>query len=195
MALMKQDCEDPRLDLVAEVLRSRGTVRLRALGTSMLPSIWPGDVLSIENRPSEQMVPGDIVLIMRGSRFFVHRLVERRDGKDLYRWITRGDALPRNDPPAETPELLGRVSGIRRGTHMIIPRRRISLLTRMLAWMLCHCDQFRNVALRIYSSWQNRRDRVRADVSFRGVRDRVPGLSTVSCGSGANEGSQQDASY
>jgi hypothetical protein len=32
-------------ELAAEVIRSFGRVRLRATGTSMLPAIWPGDVL------------------------------------------------------------------------------------------------------------------------------------------------------
>jgi len=34
-------------ELAAEVLRSSGRLRLRATGTSMLPAVWPGDVLSV----------------------------------------------------------------------------------------------------------------------------------------------------
>ena len=93
MALMTKCCEDTRLDLAAEILRFGGIIRLRGWGTALPPAIWPGDVLSIETQLSEPMVPGDIVLVMRGSRFFVHRLIEKCN-EDGSRWITRGDACP-----------------------------------------------------------------------------------------------------
>ena len=35
-------------ELLLQVLRDYGRVRIRALGTSMLPALWPGDVLDIE---------------------------------------------------------------------------------------------------------------------------------------------------
>lgn len=185
MTVTIKACKDLKLDLAAEVLRSRGTVRLRALGTSMLPAIWPGDALSIESQPPEQMVPGDIVLVLRGSRFFVHRLIEKRNGQDGSRWITRGDALPHSDPPATAAELLGKISSIARGSKMIIPERRAALLTRAVAWMLCHRDSLRNVVLHLHSLWQNR---VRAGTFFRRVRHRVSGLPTVACARGDQRG-------
>jgi len=139
--------EGHKLDLAAEVLRSGGTIRLQALGTSMLPSIWPGDVLSVENKSGEQAIPGDIVLVARDRRFFIHRLIEKHNS----RWITRGDSLPQNDDPVAEAQVLGKVSAIHRRGHAVIPGRRLSLLRRALAEMLCHCDSFRNIALRIHS--------------------------------------------
>src|ERR1700694_5722465 len=104
MPAMTQAHEGYKLELAAEVLSSGGTIRLQALGTSMLPSIWPGDVLSIERKADEEIVPGDIVLVARQNRFFVHRLIERNNAH----WITRGDALPCNDEPAEEVQVLGK---------------------------------------------------------------------------------------
>src|SRR5579864_5288439 len=101
-----------KLELAAEVLTSGGAIRLQAFGTSMLPSIWPGDILSIEPKPDTQIIPGDIVLVTRQNRFFVHRLIERRSS----RWITRGDSLPRNDEPAAEEQVFGKVSLIHRRT-------------------------------------------------------------------------------
>lgn len=152
MAVMTGVREAHKLDLATEVLRAGGTIRLQALGTSMLPSIWPGDVLSIERKPGEGMVPGDIVLVARDSRFFVHRLIEKHGS----RWITRGDSLPQNDAPVAEVQVLGRVSLIQRKTGVIAPNPRVSLLGRTLARILCHWDSFRNLAVRIRSFWQRR---------------------------------------
>src|SRR5271157_1377561 len=96
VTVMTEIREGHKLDLAAQVLSSGGAIRLQALGTSMLPSIWPGDVLSIEHKPGEEIVPGDIVLVARDGRFFIHRLIEKHNSG----WITRGDSLPQPDPAA-----------------------------------------------------------------------------------------------
>jgi Peptidase S24-like len=141
---------DPKLGLVAEMLRDCGKVQLKAWGTSMLPSVWPGDLLTIQSVAHDEVVPGDIVLVLLDGRFFIHRLIERRQNPDSISWITRGDAMPHNDPPAGASELLGRVAGIRRGHRSFVPSRRISLLHSALGWMLCRWDRFRSLALRIH---------------------------------------------
>jgi hypothetical protein len=138
---------DHKLDLAVEVLRSGGAIRLQALGTSMLPTIWPGDVLTIENKAGEESIPGDIVLVARDQRFFIHRLIEKRHSQ----CVTRGDSMPQNDAPIAEAEVLGRVSAIHRRSGDVVPNPRVSLLAHSLAWMLSHSDSFRNVALRIRS--------------------------------------------
>jgi signal peptidase I len=147
-----ENLDDPRLGLAAEMLRGGGTVRLRAWGVSMLPSVWPGDLLTIQSAVHDEVVPGDIVLVMRDNRFVVHRLVERRRVQDRFSWITRGDAMPHNDPPAVASELLGRVAGVRHANRSFVPSRRVSLLQSVLAWILCRWDRFRNLALRIHAA-------------------------------------------
>jgi len=144
--------EDPKLGLAAEVLRGHGSVQLKAWGTSMLPSVWPGDLLTIQSVAPEEVVNGDIVLVLRDSRFFVHRLIEMRPGKDCWSWITRGDAMPEDDPPVAALELLGRVAGIRRGHRSFVPNRRISPLDFAIARMLCHWGRVRGLALNIHAA-------------------------------------------
>jgi hypothetical protein len=144
--------EDPKLGLVAEMLRCRGTVQLKAWGTSMLPSVWPGDLLTIQSVAHDEVVPGDIVLLVRDSRFFIHRLLERRHDRDCISWITRGDAMAHNDPPAATSELLGRVAGIRRCNRGFVPGRRVSLVHFVLGWTLCRWERFRSLALQIQAA-------------------------------------------
>ena len=181
--------EDPKLGLAAEMLRGHGAVCLELRGTSMLPSLWPGDLLTIQNAEHREVVPGDIVLVMRDDRFFVHRLIERRQDQDRVLWITRGDAVPQNDPPVRASELLGSVVGIQRGDHSLVPSRRISLLQSVLAWMLCRWDPFRGLALRIHAA------RVQASPMpgqlFRGVFGAVRRLPDVSLTRDSNLGSDR----
>src|SRR5208282_2077706 len=75
-----------KLGLAAEMLRDCGKVQLRAWGTSMLPSVWPGDLLTIQSVAQDEVVPGDIVLVLRDHRFFVHRLVEMRQDQGGISW-------------------------------------------------------------------------------------------------------------
>jgi len=151
MPLMTEH-RDHRLNLAAEILRAGGVIRIRGLGASMLPSIWPGDVLVIESTAGSQIIPGEIVLVERDARFFVHRLVKRLNSH----CITRGDSVPQNDPPVDALELLGRVAEIHRKRRVIIPEPQVSLTVRALGWMLCHYDLLRNLALRIHAFQQNR---------------------------------------
>ncbi len=118
----------------------------------MLPSVWPGDLLTIQSVAHDEIVPGDIVLVLRDNRFRIHRLVEKRQDQDLILWITRGDAMPQNDPPATGSELLGRVAGIRRGKRSVVPTRRVSQPHSALAWMLCRWGHLRSLALRIHAA-------------------------------------------
>ena len=146
MAVMTQVRADHKLDLAAEVLRAGSSIRLQALGTSMLPAIWPGDVLCIERKSGAEMVPGDIVVVAREGRFFIHRLIEKRESG----WVTRGDSLPQNDPLVEEVQVLGKVSSIQRKNGASVPRS-LSWLKRALARMLCRWDLLRNVVLRVHS--------------------------------------------
>ena len=139
--------EGHKLELAAEVLTSGGVIRLQAWGTSMLPSIWPGDVVSVEHKAAQEIVPGDIVLVVRPGRFFLHRLIEKHNSG----WVTRGDSLPQNDEPVAEAEVLGKVSLIHRKRGAVVPKARVPRFDRALGWMLCRWDSFRNITLRLHS--------------------------------------------
>lgn len=140
-----------QIDLATQILAGGGVVRLRAFGSSMLPSLWPGDILTIESAACQSPVPGDIVLVLRDQRPFIHRLEEKQDCDGSLRWITRGDAVPQSDPPVADSAVLGRVTCIQRNGRIIVPCRRLSWATRVLAWALCHWDRFRSLCLRVHS--------------------------------------------
>src|SRR5271169_5683553 len=101
-------------ELAAEVLRTSGRLRLRATGASMLPAVWPGDILSVQRHEAVNALPGDIVLFGREGRLVAHRVVERSICRDGIQWVTRGDSVDGNDPPVSSHELLGRVTAIER---------------------------------------------------------------------------------
>jgi len=142
---------DPRFGLAAQMLCGGGTVRLKARGASMFPSLWPGDLLTIKSAAHDEVIPGDIVLVLRDSRFVIHRAVERQQFQDCLSWITRGDAMPQNDPPVAASELLGRVASVRRGSRSFVPSRKVPPLHSTLAWILCRWDPLRNLTVRIHS--------------------------------------------
>src|ERR1700676_5350556 len=95
--------------LAEEVVRTFGEVRLRVFGTSMVPSILPGDLISVQRAGVSEISSGEIVLYLREGRLFAHRMVALDANSEHARLITRGDRLLHNDPPVSSAELLGRV--------------------------------------------------------------------------------------
>lgn len=101
--------------LIADVLREHGHVRMRALGSSMLPAIRPGDVLRVEPCTADDARPGEVLLMRHAGRIVAHRLLRtrRHDGQTWL--VTRGDALWHTDPDHPASMLLGRVTAFSRG--------------------------------------------------------------------------------
>jgi len=133
-------------ELAAEVLRSSGRLRLRASGASMLPAVWPGDILSVRSHDAVEVLPGDIVLFGREGKLVAHRVVERSLCQDRIQWVTRGDCVEGNDAPVSSRELLGRVTAIERGSRRLTPHQ--SAASRLASWILCRSGLATRVLLR-----------------------------------------------
>jgi hypothetical protein len=138
-----------RCSLAAEALQSWGVLKLRATGVSMLPTLWPDDVLTVQCVRPEQVEPGEIVLYMRQDRFFIHRIVSKDLMRDKAYLVTRGDCMSEDDPPVGKSELLGKVIEVRRSGLIFTPARTLSRFRRLLAWLFCHWGLFRRVGLRL----------------------------------------------
>lgn len=134
-------------ELAAEVLRTWGKLRLRVTGASMLPAVWPGDILSIQRHDAVEALPGDIVLFGREGRLVAHRVVERTICQDRIQWVTRGDRAGRNDAPVSSHELLGRVTAIQRGSCRIVPR--VTIWGRTASWVLRRSEFCTRMVLRV----------------------------------------------
>ena len=93
-------CEDhqtrdqSRNNLAVEVLLKTGVLRLSAFGYSMLPTLYPGDILTINRESLSAIHPEDIVLYLRGGRFFIHRSLRSVLRGSESALVTRGDAMP-----------------------------------------------------------------------------------------------------
>ena len=95
--------------LVAELVRKTGQARIRAMGTSMVPTIWPGDELLIQNAAGP-LRRGQVVAWQNDQRIFIHRVVEATD--DQGTTLTRGDRLHVDDPLFRPEQLIGVVTHV-----------------------------------------------------------------------------------
>ena len=127
--------------LAGDVLRTFGEVRLRVFGTSMVPSILPGDLICVQRAGVSEISSGEIVLYSRDGRMFAHRVVDLAGGADDALLITRGDRLCHNDPPVSSSELLGRVTSLGRGNFQRRPALCLNGWERLIARLLRHSDQ------------------------------------------------------
>jgi hypothetical protein len=123
-----------QLDLAAEVLRQFGEVRFVARGSSRLPSIYPGDLLTIRSEAMAQARCGEIVLCLRDGRFWIHRVTRKWREGGLLRFATRGDALTLEDPLVDEHQLLGRVAAIVRHGKLVDLARKNGPRTKLLRW-------------------------------------------------------------
>jgi len=152
-----------RSALVADVLgrsddshyhnRQTKIVRLSVYGESMLPSLWPGDVVEIASCSLEDVRPGEIVLALRNGRLFLHRLIRTRPEG----FVLRGDSMPGPDPLFPGEALLGRLvscagkdvaaGGSLKSTSRDLPGARLS---RAVGVLLCHWRMARSLALNLH---------------------------------------------
>ncbi len=141
-------------DLVAGVARIHGKVYLKVAGASMVPVLWPGDLVTVRSCDSSQLQPGSIVVFRQNERLVVHRLMH---------WVgdcvvARGDARLRYDQPVKAGEVLGRVvDAVRNGRPVNLQP---SLWYSVLASVFRRSDWCASVYLRLSS--RMRRPRVSA---------------------------------
>lgn len=142
--------------LVADALRRGGDlpgrVRLRVYGESMLPSLWPGDVVEIESCSLDNVQPGEIVLAQREGRLFLHRFIAHCPPNAF---LLRGDSMPGPDPQYAREALLGRlVNSADKGYGVSAPALRPGFRakwSRALGIVLCNCGVARRLALKLHS--------------------------------------------
>jgi hypothetical protein len=147
-----KDREEFKLGLAVEALRRGGRVQLRVWGVSMLPSLWPGDLVTVQAAMPNDIMPGDIGLVLRNKRCFIHRVVAKQISDGGVSFIMRGDAMPDNDPIVVAAEFLGRVIAVRRANRRFVPARRVSLANSAVRWILCRSDRLRSLSLRLHAA-------------------------------------------
>ncbi|NPV08270.1 MAG: signal peptidase I [Anaerolineae bacterium] len=78
-------------------------------GSSMSPTIHPGDIAITQAIRPEQVQVGDVIRFRLGSSWVLHRVVEVRASSGHPVFLTRGDNNEALDPPVEASQLEGRL--------------------------------------------------------------------------------------
>ena len=128
--------EQTKSELFLDVLKSSGKVRTIVGGNSMLPTLWVGDLLTVEAGRADEMSLGDIVVCLQAGRLCTHRVLGRR-GQHL---LTRGDSNLRIDSPVGAEECFGRVVSAERNGRPIALRYR-----PMLSFLIRHSNLIRRI--------------------------------------------------
>jgi signal peptidase I len=139
--------------LVTESVRKWGDIRLPAVGTSMVPAIHPGDVLSVQPVDPKEVSLGDIVVYAREQVLIVHRIVRTSAAPSEPYLVTRGDRLLRDDPPIHPGELVGRVASIERRNRRVDIHPLTNRAEQALCLVLRHSDRATKLFLRANELW------------------------------------------
>ena len=119
--------------LATDVLLSFGSLRFAASGWSMIPTVWPRDILVVERVSLDRIRVGDVVLVEREGGLCAHRVIARPDGSECGRWLTQGDAMPAPDRPVSDNNLLGRVTSVVRDGSVTAMTCKLNVIDRMIA--------------------------------------------------------------
>ena len=133
-----------RLALAQETLQRFGRLTFRATGSSMLPAIAPGDILSFHTPRPDELIPGRVVLFGDGERLVAHRMLTL--GHPMI--TTMGDALRRPDAAVPHERVIGVLDGQQRDGRSIPladPRR---LLPSASRWAMRHLPLVHRIARR-----------------------------------------------
>jgi signal peptidase I len=105
--------------VIEDALRSGATVRFRAEGASMYPTIRDGDTVTVAAVSARDIVRGDVLLCRHDKRVLAHRVVgvTTRDGALFFE--LRGDAKASSDAPVGASAVVGRVMNVERNGRLI----------------------------------------------------------------------------
>lgn len=97
-------------DMSSRLLSEGKTIRIKAHGYSMYPSIRPGSLIIIEPLSVKgNPVAGEIIAIRRENGMVVHRLLRITIKNGVRYYIARGDSNAYADAPITLDRISGRV--------------------------------------------------------------------------------------
>jgi signal peptidase I len=126
-------------ELVVDVARISGKVQLKVAGASMVPTLWPGDLVFVRRCDPAQLQPNAIIVFRQEQRLVIHRFMHWA-GQSV---IARGDARPCFDDPVSVDDIVGEVESVVRdgrtvSTGLSLSNSVIAALMRRSEW----CTQF-----------------------------------------------------
>jgi signal peptidase I len=139
-------CDDPHeiphldlafLKLVIDLLRHGKSVRFRAPGRSMFPTIREGDAITVTPIAPDSVRRGDIILYRVKCGVVAHRLIRiERNKEGSFRFLFRSDTWGRWDEPVLAEQILGKVVSAEasgRRINIYSGKMKIRLLTHLVA--------------------------------------------------------------
>ncbi len=105
--------------VIDDALRSGATVRFRAEGASMYPTIRDGDTVTVAAVSARDIVRGDILLCRHDARVLAHRVVGVTTCDGALFFELRGDAKGSSDAPVGASAVVGRVINVERNGRLI----------------------------------------------------------------------------
>jgi signal peptidase I len=137
--------------MAAEILQASGILHLRVTGSSMLPTLWPGDIVTLQSVIPQPVSVGEVVLFQRDNQFVIHRVSRILSSRENL-IITRGDSMADEDSPVSSSELMGRVIGVRRREKPMSVSSKPSVFQRSFGWLFSRSDFLCNFALRCHQT-------------------------------------------
>ena len=131
-----QDVASVFPQLVIDLLRHGKSVRFRALGRSMYPTIREGDIITVAPVAPNLVQRGDILLYRLEYGVVVHRLARiDRNREGIFHYIFRSDTWNEWDAPVLAKQIFGKVISVARsGNSIEVYSRKMKL--RILAHVL-----------------------------------------------------------
>lgn len=137
MRKVKIRCND-FIELSSDILRRGGSFIFKAHGSSMVPFIRDGDMLTVIPVEFSDLRVGDVALYRsEQNRAIVHRIMNKsvKDGRPMV--MTRGDSSNYDDGWVRSEQLLGRVVSAQRGQKVrILGKGFRSRMARF--WIMVH---------------------------------------------------------
>jgi len=139
------DNNDLFSDMIEETLNRDHSIRFRAPGDSMYPTICDGDVVTVMPIDIASITIGDIILYRHRSGVTAHRVMrilkrseensrsapkdsQNRSLSETLEFVFRGDAAINDDAPVNSQQILGKLVSLERNGRRIDPYcRRIKL--------------------------------------------------------------------
>ena len=119
-------------DVAVNLLQSGQSVRFKAPGKSMKPTIREEETITVEPVIPMKVCKGDIILYNNNTGVIAHRVVRilRKDtSQPPDSFILRGDASIADDKPVAAAQVLGKVISVERnGRTMDLYSRRVKTM-------------------------------------------------------------------
>jgi hypothetical protein len=123
-------------NLSSEILKGGKVLRFTAHGSSMVPFIFDGDVLTIQDVGSSMVAKGDIVFYRtQNDGLMAHRIIKVHSTDGKVRFSARGDGSPGSEEIIDADQVIGEVISIRRGRRTFPIKRGI---WKILGYLWAH---------------------------------------------------------